>query len=413
MSSAAFLRRVSLCSRYHAAPPRLTNARKLLSNHPHSRQASSATQLKYGSEENPIDVSSHGEYEQDQSDPEALYALDDPDAFMNQGLHELDPRRKRLEYRGKPRDNTPKWYDPMSSPSIKSGSPYEPEEYLNQQLPSLPDKPKYPCPHLVDEEVEQYLFPLYARLWSLTRCEIEWNGVPRTPFMLSKTIEFPTFSSGLEFVKDIEQKIEEEQHHPKIIIDGTRITISTHTHSAIIPDVSPQERTSPYRKFPGVTLRDTRLATEVELVLERHIFVNSNISSVPIPSGQHPISILEYSGYRIPSPETSFVGEEYEPAPSDISDMLSALPLHSFVDHESHLSDIPAEVGKFSIRVWRGETINKPVNKLKCQACGGKHALPTCKERHLIQPKGPCKLCDGNHWLVDCPLYVRGKPKML
>lgn len=141
--------------------------------------------------------------------------------------------------------------------------------------------------------------------------------------------------------------------------------------------------------------------------------MDNTITSVPIPSGQHPVSILEFSGYRIPSPSTSFEDEQYEPAPSDISDMLSTLPLHTFVDPDSHISDIPPETGKFSIRLWKGEAVDRPINKLKCQACGGKHALPTCKERFSIPPKGPCKLCDGMHWLVDCPLYVRGKPKSL
>lgn len=115
-------------------------------------------------------------------------------------------------------DNSPKWYDPLSSPSIHSGSPFRVEEYVSQPLPSTPDKPKYPCPHLLDEEVEQYLFPLYARDWSLTRCDIKWHDVPRRPFMLSKTIAFPTFSAAVEFVKDLEPKVEDEQvcHVPEL-----------------------------------------------------------------------------------------------------------------------------------------------------------------------------------------------------
>ena len=202
------------------------------------------------------------------------------------------------------------------------------------------------------------------------------------------------------------------QHHPKITIDGTKLTISTHTHSATIPGMVFKDKTSPYRKFPGITLRDVRLAIEAEVLLERRMFMDSSIAPVPNPSGQCPVTILEVSGYRIPSSTTSFPNEEDEPSPSDIDDVLSTLPLHTFVGVESHIAAIPDVTGSWSIRIWKGEAIDRPINKLKCQACGGKHALATCTQRHRYPPKGVCKLCEGSHWLIDCPLYVRRKPKL-
>ena len=185
-----------------------------------------------------------------------------------------------------------------------------------------------------------------------------------------------------------------------------------HTHSATIPGMVFKDKTSPYRKFPGITLRDVRLAIEAEVLLERRMFMDSSIAPVPNPSGQCPVTILEVSGYRIPSSTTSFPNEEDEPSPSDIDDVLSTLPLHTFVGVESHIAAIPDVTGSWSIRIWKGEAIDRPINKLKCQACGGKHALATCTQRHRYPPKGVCKLCEGSHWLIDCPLYVRRKPKL-
>ncbi|CAL1706629.1 unnamed protein product [Somion occarium] len=431
MYAAGCLRRVSLCSHSQTTLTRTRLPGRDITRFSIIRHAASTAHLQRRPQEEPVDVeeqspeaSRYGTSPSKAQSHENIRSSDpgelvqDPDAWMAQGLQAIQttqtmsPRERRRQLLGKPLPHSSNWYEPESSPSKYDGSPFRREDYLEHPLQQIPEKPKYPCPHLSDEEVETYLFPLYARLWSITQCDIEWNGALRKPLMLSKTMVFPSFTAAMGFAKDLVHKIEAEEHHPRLTIDNNRVTVSTHTHSAIIPGISPDDKTSPYRKFPGVTLRDVRLAIEIELIYERHIFMDSSIAAVAIPSGRYPASLHDISGYRIPSPTSSYPGEEDDAVPSEVEHGLATVPLHTFVDAaQSHISELPLDTGKWEYRVWAGEVIEKPLGKLKCQACGGKHALPNCPVRHTIPPPGPCTLCDGDHWLVDCMLYERGKPK--
>jgi hypothetical protein len=55
-------------------------------------------------------------------------------------------------------------------------------------LPELPSSPRYPCPHLTSDEVQNYLGPLYARGWGVYT-KIPTQDKPAS-LMLAKDVSF-------------------------------------------------------------------------------------------------------------------------------------------------------------------------------------------------------------------------------
>lgn len=81
-------------------------------------------------------------------------------------------------------------------------------------LPELPEAPKYPCPHLTDEEVAQYLIPLYERSWYLGARMIKWNGELRIPLVLAKKMDFLTYNDALCYLNELSAVVREENVSP-------------------------------------------------------------------------------------------------------------------------------------------------------------------------------------------------------
>ncbi|TCD65341.1 hypothetical protein EIP91_002779 [Steccherinum ochraceum] len=170
-----------------------------------------------------------------------------------------------------------------------------------QTLPELPDAPKYPCPHLSDEEVVKYLQPLYARSWYLGLQVVKWNGQLRTPLVLAKKMDFLTYDDSLKFAGDLSGIVKSENHHPQVSLSPSgRLSLEINTHSATIPGVCPPARKDPQHIYPGVTLRDVRLAMLVETLWEQHrdeLKVAKEEQYVTNPSRKLD-SVRKNSGYR-------------------------------------------------------------------------------------------------------------------
>jgi len=58
--------------------------------------------------------------------------------------------------------------------------------------------------------------------WSI----IDQNGTPA----LSKTFKFPNFNSALSFTNRIGQQAEDQDHHPAILTEWGRVTVTWWTH---------------------------------------------------------------------------------------------------------------------------------------------------------------------------------------
>lgn len=87
-------------------------------------------------------------------------------------------------------------------------------------LPELPNAPKYPCPHLSDEEVAQYLEPLYQKSWYIGLRVSKWNRQLRTPLVLAKKMDFLTFDDALKYADQLSQVVRAENVRHLVIDNG-------------------------------------------------------------------------------------------------------------------------------------------------------------------------------------------------
>ncbi|AFU60281.1 putative pterin-4-alpha-carbinolamine dehydratase [Candidatus Nitrososphaera gargensis Ga9.2] len=81
-----------------------------------------------------------------------------------------------------------------------------------------------PCrggmPPLTDEEIEQY--HRQTRSWSV----IEKDGIKR----LEKSFKFKDFAQALAFTNKVGELAEKEGHHPDILTEWGRVTVTWWTH---------------------------------------------------------------------------------------------------------------------------------------------------------------------------------------
>lgn len=58
---------------------------------------------------------------------------------------------------------------------------------------------------------------------------MHWNEIDKT---ISKTFEFNSYLDGIDFVNEIANLAEQENHHPDIIIGYCKVAVSLTTHDA-------------------------------------------------------------------------------------------------------------------------------------------------------------------------------------
>lgn len=86
------------------------------------------------------------------------------------------------------------------------------------QLPVLPRKPPYPCPHLSDLELDVYLRPLYERGWGIfTRAPVR-DGTDGPPtahtLMLAKDLKFIWHAGLVDFLTTLNTLTKRENVRP-------------------------------------------------------------------------------------------------------------------------------------------------------------------------------------------------------
>lgn len=129
-----------------------------------------------------------------------------------------------------------------------------------QTLPTPPQAPRYPCQHLSEAQLEQYLKPLYDRGWGI-HSRLPMDDIPTTTFMLAKSIKFIWNFALVEFLGKLHPVVQREQHHPRVSYELRTLDIMMQTHSAFTVDGEHRHT------VPGITLRDIRLAYAVEDIL--------------------------------------------------------------------------------------------------------------------------------------------------
>lgn len=58
---------------------------------------------------------------------------------------------------------------------------------------------------------------------------MQWKEIDKT---ISKTFEFNSYLDGIDFVNEIANLAEQENHHPDIIIGYCKVAVSLTTHDA-------------------------------------------------------------------------------------------------------------------------------------------------------------------------------------
>ena len=58
---------------------------------------------------------------------------------------------------------------------------------------------------------------------------MQWNEKDNT---ITKTFEFSSYLDGIDFVKEVANLSEQENHHPDITVGYCKVTISLTTHDA-------------------------------------------------------------------------------------------------------------------------------------------------------------------------------------
>ncbi|KAI0951335.1 hypothetical protein AcW1_008402 [Taiwanofungus camphoratus] len=169
-------------------------------------------------------------------------------------------------------------------------------------LPALPAAPRYPCPYLTDEEISQYLMPLYCRAWFVGSSEWlrDYNQAPnRSSPELVKTFHFHEHEHAVKFVDQVEVIHSSENHHSTISLSDREAHIRIHTHEAR-PPKDPNTEKLP-KKLPGITLRDVRLAILLEHVFQGYLSRDEGdvrSQRPPGPIHMEPSTIEEIEGRR-------------------------------------------------------------------------------------------------------------------
>ncbi|KAF8659702.1 hypothetical protein AX16_001805 [Volvariella volvacea WC 439] len=142
-------------------------------------------------------------------------------------------------------------------------------------IPNVPRVKDHEVPWIGESDFEQYLRPLYDLGWAIDfKSRLAEQEAPAPSKLLSaariKTVfTLPNYSMALKFLTRVVKTGQKEKHYPNIAIlkdKLPRVWITIHTDSAyrfIWDDEDPQTPVSE-RMYPGVTLRDLRLAALIE-----------------------------------------------------------------------------------------------------------------------------------------------------
>ena len=78
----------------------------------------------------------------------------------------------------------------------------------------LPDAPPYPCPFLMDDEIQMYLTPLYARSWTVQPSNPGPDGRSKAAPELVKTFTFSSTQELDEFLQKVDEVTRSENVSP-------------------------------------------------------------------------------------------------------------------------------------------------------------------------------------------------------
>jgi hypothetical protein len=202
---------------------------------------------------------------------------------------------------------------------IKNGANTPPKSHLSsiRPLPTPPPRPKGTPLTISTHDIEQYVQPLYARGWGLSRILPNGNGIA----VLHKRLEFANATTLEGFLADLSEYEEKNQvrflfpsfparwpiaclkpfqHHAKtnVFEDQHAVLVSTWTHVARRRSDAGAKVEDKDEKTHGVTARDIRLAYALEELFESALAAGGREYVPPVrPEADRPKTVEELNGY--------------------------------------------------------------------------------------------------------------------
>ncbi|KAG9316801.1 hypothetical protein JVU11DRAFT_2866 [Chiua virens] len=168
---------------------------------------------------------------------------------------------------------------------------------------NLPEVPHIPSRkrtyHLDHEDLETHVRPLLSCHWHVGRVGVVVGDLQ--VFSLNKLFSFKTFRSAIEFFDALADIQDDEDHHARVTVDYANVYISTHTHVAYQRTLDADADAKP-KRVPGLTLRDVRLAVEVEKLHQKFLGDRRAVTKVPADSASLETWSMEQLRRRYPAP---------------------------------------------------------------------------------------------------------------
>ncbi|CAE6511086.1 unnamed protein product [Rhizoctonia solani] len=163
----------------------------------------------------------------------------------------------------------PEAFNPSSQSRVDTTSPHP-----------LPPYPPTPAPLITRQDLEKHIDVLREQGWHFRQASGRCNktGYTATWWELRHSGRFSSFKRVMEYVNDVADLAKAEKHHPTILIfDRVNVAISLDSHDTIERPAtilnSPDSSTLVAR-WPGITLRDIRMALRINPLFARHNIVD-------------------------------------------------------------------------------------------------------------------------------------------
>ncbi|KAH7339283.1 hypothetical protein B0J17DRAFT_716325 [Rhizoctonia solani] len=147
---------------------------------------------------------------------------------------------------------------------------------------SLPPYPSAPAPLITRQDLQIYLDALREQGWHFRQTSRRFTklGYTATWWELRHSGRFPSFKLAMQYVNDVADLAKSEKHHPTILIfDRVNVAISLDTHDTIerpATAVDPSDSDALVARWPGITLRDIRMALRINPLFDRYRIVEQN-----------------------------------------------------------------------------------------------------------------------------------------
>ncbi|KAF9443095.1 hypothetical protein P691DRAFT_764605 [Macrolepiota fuliginosa MF-IS2] len=302
----------------------------------------------------------------------------------------------------------------LQTPNDQQKGPVTSKTLDEPPLPGLPPPVKgWPSFWTIRKEVEDYLYPLYARGWGIDFLPRKYHSSPNDRYVAHLATEyiFANFNCASQFIADLSALAKEEKHHPCrfSLQNDKRPTLSLHvlTDSALRPrwnEEDPDLDPPLSRRVPGITRRDLRFAILLEQLYDQYYKDGRALE----PRGQKLKHIYhrptwEYLVSRFVRSSLALV-----PSPSSLSEREKLLELFSELEATPPVESSSDATNEPIARVATPEKESPEEPKVnKCQACGGPHRIHECTVRSHHPPSTLCYVCLEPHWWLDCPQRKR------